>query len=124
MIHDAFNTLETQGGIPAYLPGTGVRGHNQYGIPERNLMPQVILKFPFFQNLKKEIENIGMGLLDLIEQHHTVGPPPDLFGEKTALFVPHVPRRGSDQTGDIMLLHKVGHIYPDQGVFVPEKEFR
>ena len=57
-----------------------------------------------------------MGLLDLIEENHRVGTAADLLRQLACLIIAHIAGRRTDQLGDGMLLHILGHIQPDQGV--------
>ena len=65
-----------------------------------------------------------MGLLDLVEEHHGERLAADLLGQLAALLVPHVPRRGTEEPGDGVLLLVLGHVQRDQGVLVTEQELR
>ena len=42
------------------------------------------------QDLKHHVEDVRVGLLNLIEQHHCVGPPPDGLCQLAALVVAHI----------------------------------
>ena len=70
------------------------------------------------QDLKQNVEHIGVGLLHLIEEHHTVGLAAHCFGELAALVIPHISRRGTDETGHREFLHVFGHIDAHQVVFI------
>jgi hypothetical protein len=63
-----------------------------------------------------------VGLLDLVEQDHGVGAPPNGLCELTALLVANVSRRSADQTGDRVLLHVLGHVDADHGLLGVEHE--
>ncbi len=75
------------------------------------------------QHLEQDVEHVGMGFLDLVEQDHPVGPAADGLGELAALFIPHISRRGADQPGYGVALHVLGHIHPQQGILIVEQEF-
>ena len=62
-----------------------------------------------------------MRLFHLVEKNDRVGTASDRFGELTALVVADVSRRRPDQTGDRELFHILGHIDPDQVLFVVEQ---
>ncbi|CAN4008419.1 hypothetical protein BFDFBN_BFDFBN_17690, partial [Dysosmobacter welbionis] len=66
------------------------------------------------QDLEKDVQHIGMGLLNLVEEDHGVGLAADLLCQLARLVIPHVARRGAHQTGDGVLLHELRHIQPDQ----------
>ena len=63
-----------------------------------------------------------MGLLDLVEQHHRIGPPPDRFCELPAFLVADIARRGADQPRDRVPLLVLAHVDADHGPFVVEQE--
>ena len=62
-----------------------------------------------------------MGLLDLVEQDHLVGAPPDGFSQNAAFLVADIARRGADEARDGMLLHVFRHVDSDQRPFVVEQ---
>ena len=71
---------------------------------------------------KQHVEDVGVGLLDFVEQHHGVGPAADLLGQLAAFLEADVARRGADQPADVVLLHVLAHVDLDQGVLVAEHE--
>ena len=76
----------------------------------------------FFHDLQQHVEDVGVGLLDFVEQHDGVGPAADLLGQLAAFLVADVARRGADQPADVVLLHVLAHVDLDQGVLVAEHE--
>ncbi len=74
------------------------------------------------EDLQQRVEDVGMGLLDLVEQHDRVGTAADGLGELAALLVAHVTRRRPDETGNRVLLHVLGHVELDERVLVAEEE--
>src|SRR5438034_720456 len=75
-----------------------------------------------FEHLQQDVEDIGMGLFDLVEEHDRVRIPLDLFGQLTALLVANVPGRRPDELRYRVLLHVLGHVESDQGVVAAEQE--
>ena len=65
-------------------------------------------------DLQQQIEDIGMRLLDLIEQQHAVRMFGDRFGEQTALVKAHVARRCADEARDRVPLHVFRHVEADE----------
>ena len=59
-----------------------------------------------------------MGLLHLIEQHHTVRTAADGLGQLAALLVAHISRRRADQAADAEFLHVFRHIDTDHVLFI------
>ena len=74
------------------------------------------------EDLEQDVEDVGMGLLDLIEQDDLVGPPPDRLGQLAAFVVADVAGRCADQSRDRELLHVLAHVDPDHRVLVVEQE--
>src|SRR5215216_3669723 len=77
-----------------------------------------------FKNLQQDVEDVGMRLLDFVEQDDRVRIALHLFGELTTLFVPDVSRRRSDQLRDGVLLHVFRHVKANQRVLAAEQELR
>ena len=61
-------------------------------------------------HLQQDVEQILMGLLDLIEQQNRVGIFANALDEQPALVVTHITGRGSDQTRHRVLLHVLAHV--------------
>ena len=60
---------------------TNVRRHDHKRVLEVDGASFGIGQATIFQELKEQVEDIRVGLLDLIEQHHGVGPTTHGFGE-------------------------------------------
>src|ERR1700693_16229 len=56
------------------------------------------------------MEDVGVRLLDFVEQDDTIRTAPDRFGELAAFFVADVAWRGADQSRDGILLHVLRHV--------------
>ena len=63
-----------------------------------------------------------MGLLDLVEQHHRVGPTAHRLGELAALVVADIAGRGADKPCDGMLFAVLAHVDPNHRAFIVEQE--
>ena len=57
------------------------------------------------KNLQQNVEDVGMGLFDLIEKNHGIGCAPHTLGQLTAFFVANVSRGRADETRNRVLLH-------------------
>ncbi|VUX33552.1 Uncharacterised protein [Bifidobacterium pseudocatenulatum] len=75
------------------------------------------------QHLQQRVEDIRMGLFDLIEQHHGERLATHFLGEFAALFVADVSRRSTKQARSRILLGEFGHVDTNQRVLVVEQEF-
>ena len=101
-----------------------VRGHDDHAIAEVHLATERIGQVPVFENLQEHVHDVGVRLLDFVEQHHRVRPAPHALGQLAALFVPHIARRRTDQPRDIEFLHVLAHVELDQRFLVAKHEFR
>src|SRR3954447_1247175 len=75
--------------------------------------PLAVRQPPVVHQLQERVEDVGVGLLDLVEQHHRVGPPPHRLGQLAALLVADVAGRRADQPRHRVLLHVLGHVEAD-----------
>ena len=76
------------------------------------------------QDLQQHIEDVGMGLLYLVKEHHRIGLTPYGLGQLSALVIAHVSRRRSKEPRYRILLHVFAHIYTDHIVFIVKKRCR
>ena len=104
---------QTCGGLVA---AARIGGHADDGVGEIHGAALGIVDLALVQDLQQDIHHIGMGLFDLIEQHHAVRAAADLFGQLTRLLVAHIARRGTDHAGHSVLFHILAHIQPDQRI--------
>ena len=65
-----------------------------------------------------------MGFLDFIKQYDLIGTPSHRFGKSAALLIAHITGRGTNQTGNGVLLHVLAHVNPQEGALVVEEECR
>ncbi len=66
-------------------------------------------------DLEQNVEQIGVGLLDFVEQEHGVGVLANGVGEQAALFEAHVSRGRADESGHGVLLHVLAHVEAQEG---------
>ena len=104
--------------------GADVGRHDHDRVLEVDAIAQTIREMAVLEHLQQDVEDVGMRLLDLVEQHHGVGIALDLLGELAALFVADVSGRRANQLGDRMLLHVLGHVEANERVFAAEEELR
>ena len=76
------------------------------------------------EDLEQDVEDVGVRLLDLVEQEHRVRTPAHGLGELTRLLVADVPRRGSDEAGHRVPLLELAHVEADHQVLVAEERLR
>ncbi|MNC91999.1 hypothetical protein D3C83_83520 [compost metagenome] len=85
--------LRESDGAPCALLCTGVGGHHQYHIAEVRLAPVGVGELPVVHHLQQDVENIGMRLLDFIQQQHRVGIACHRLGQQAAAIETDVTRR-------------------------------
>ena len=76
---------------------------------------------PVVKHLQQDVEDVGVRLLDFVEQDQRIGPPPHPLGEVAALLVADIARRSADQAGHRVPLHELRHIDPQQGLLAVEQ---
>ena len=76
----------------------------------------------FLEDLQQRVEDVGVRLLDLVEQHDRERLAAHLLGELAALFVADVARRRAEQPRHRVLLGELAHVELDQRVLVAEQE--
>ena len=90
--------------------GTQIGGQDQDGILEVHGTALGIRDATIVQNLQEDVEDIGMGLLHFVEEHHGVGLPANGFRQLAAFLITHIAGRRTDQAGHGELLHILGHV--------------
>ena len=74
------------------------------------------------EHLEQDVEDVAVGLLDLVEQDDRVGPAADRLGEPAAFLVADVAGRGADQPGDVVPLAELAHVEADHRRLAVEEE--
>ena len=96
----------TNSGLKRSIGSPGqVRRHDQHDVGEVDRAALAVGEPAVVEQLQQDVEHVGVGLLDLVEQHHRVGPAPDGLGELAALVVADVARGRADEPADRVLLH-------------------
>src|SRR2546428_142259 len=99
-----------------------VAGHDDHDVLEVDRAAVAIGETPVVEDLQEDVEDVGVRLLDLVEQEHGVRTPADRLRELTALLESDVPGRRADEASDGVLLHVLGHVETDQGLLIVEKK--
>ena len=94
--------------------GAEVAGHDDDGVAEVDGPALRVGEPAVVQHLEQDVEHIGVGLFDLVEQQHRVGLAPYRLGELAALLVADVAGRRSDEPGDGVPFLVFAHVGPDQ----------
>ena len=99
-----------------------VRRHDDDGVPEVDRAALRVGEPAVVEDLQQDVEDVGMRLLDLVEQDHGVRAAAHGLGELPALLVADVARRRADQPRDGVLLHVLGHVDAHHRLLVVEQE--
>ena len=93
-----------------------VRGHDQDGVLEVDRAALAVGQATVVHHLQEHVEDVGVGLLDLVEQHDRVRAAAHGLGQLAALVVADVAGRRADEARDGVLLHVLGHVDADHRV--------
>ena len=77
---------------------------------------------PVLEDLEERVEDVGVGLFDLVEEHDRERLAPHGLGELTAFVVTDVAGRRTDEPRDRVLLHVLRHVELDHRGLVTEQE--
>ena len=106
----------------AQITGAEVRGHDQHGVAEVDRTALAVGEPALLEDLQQRVEHVGVGLLDLVEQHDRERLAAHGLGELATLVVADVARGRADEAADRVLLHVLGHVEADQRRLVAEQE--
>ena len=96
-------------GHPQLFAG-GVRRHDDDRVLEVGGTSLVVRQPAVVQHLQQNVEHVGVGLLNLVKQHHAVGLAAYSLCQLTTLVVAYVARRRTHQSRDGMLLLVFRHV--------------
>lgn len=100
-----------------------VAGEDDDGVFEVHSAALTIGETSVIEELEEDVEYVGVGFFDFVEQDDAVWASADDFGELTTFFVPNISRGGTDEASDGVFLAVFGHIDAHHGAFVIEQEF-
>ena len=84
-------------------------------MPEVGLAAVVVGQGGVVHDLEQDVVDVGVGLLDLVEQQDGVRGAADRVGQQAALVEADVARRRADQPGHGVLLHVLAHVEAGKG---------
>jgi hypothetical protein len=113
---------EADRGVPLELLRPDVARHDDHGVAEVDAAPLRIGQVPVLQDLKEDVEDLRVRLLDLVEQHHAVALATNRLGQLAALVVADVAGRGTDEPGHVVALHELAHVDLHERVLGAEHE--
>ena len=103
---------------------TDVARHDDHGVAGSREAAARVGEPTVVEHLQEDVEDVGMRLLDLVEEHHAVGSPPHRLGEEAALVAVDVAGRRAEQPRDRVLLHELAHVEARQRGLVVEEKLR
>src|SRR5450830_959965 len=98
-----------------------VAGHYDDRVAEVNRTALAVRQAPVVQDLQQDVEHVGVGLLDLVQQDDRVRMPAYGLCQLPALFIANVSGRRADETADTEFLHVFAHVDADHAVLVVEQ---
>ena len=101
------------GGL-ARSDGARVGRHDQDDVAEVDRLAVVVGELAVVHDLQKDVEQVRMRLLDLVEQQHAVRMLVDAVGQQAALVETDVAGRRADQAAHRVLLHVFRHVEAQQ----------
>ena len=103
------------------LASAHVGRHDDHGVAEVDRLALAIGQAALLQHLQQDVEDIGVRLLDLVEQHDRVRVTTNGLGELAALVVTDVTRRATDELGDLELATELGHVEADERILAAKE---
>src|SRR5918992_4058832 len=102
--------------------GANVTGHDDHAILEIHSTPMAISQPSVVHYLEQDIEHVRMGLLNLVKEHHRIGPSPYCLSQLSPLFITYVPWGSADEPGHGVLLHVLRHVQTHHGGLIIKEE--
>ena len=99
-----------------------IGGQDDHGVAEVDGAPVAVGQPPVVEHLQQQVEDVGMGLLDLVEEDHLIGAAAHRLGQRTGFLIADIAGRRADQAGDGVLLHVFRHVDTDHRRLVVEQE--
>ena len=112
--------VEAHEGVPLQDVRPDVGGQDEDGVAEIDRAAERVGQAAVLQDLQEQLDDVRVGLLDLVEEHDGVGLAADLLGQLAALLVADVARGRADEAGDGELLHVLRHVDLDDRVGLAE----
>ena len=92
----------------------GIGGEDEHHVAEVGLAADVVGEGGVVHHLQQQVEDVGVGLLDLVEEEHGVGGLADRLGEEPTLVEAHIARGGADEPRDGVLLLVLRHVEAEE----------
>src|SRR5580658_2308896 len=112
----------TAGTEPCQDLGAGIGRGQDHGIGEVDQLPVAVFEHALVEHLVEDLQHIGMGLLDLVEQQHAIGAALDRFGQHSAAAVADIAGRGTFEAGNAVRLLVLRHVDGDERIPAAEQQ--
>ena len=124
--HDLVDAIQELRAEPVaqLVRGADVRGHDDHGVAEVDRAALTVGQASVVEHLQEDVEDLGVRLLDLVEEDDGVRAAADGLRELSALLVADVAGRRTDEPGDGVPLLVLGHVEPHHRSLVVEHELR
>lgn len=100
--------------------GANVAGHDDDGVGEVRRTAAPIGKAAVIKDLQQQIEDVGMGLLHLVEQQHGVGTPSHCLRQEPSLLTIGIADGCTNQPLRHVALHEFANVEPGECLLVVE----
>ena len=97
-----------------HIRRASIRRHDEDDVAEIDLLAVVVGQFAVVHHLQQDVVEIGMRLLDLVEQQHAMRMLIDAIGQEPALVEADIAGRRADQAADGVPLHIFRHVEAQQ----------
>src|SRR5919112_6294421 len=94
-----------------YTLCTHVGGHNDDRVLEVHRAPLGVSEPPIIEDLEQDVEDVRVGLLDLVQEQDRVGTPANRLRKLAGLLVADVAWGSADEPTDRVPLLELTHIY-------------
>src|SRR5215208_7330060 len=110
-------------GVRLYPLCAHVGGHDDHRLLEVHRPALRVCQTSVVEDLQKDIEDVGVSLLYLVQEQDAVGTAPDTLGELACLLVADVAGRGPNQAAHRVPLLELAHVDANHGRLLAEEGF-
>src|SRR4029077_10297487 len=105
---------EAQPGVGLELLRPEVAGHDDDAVAEVDSTALGVREVSVLEDLEEDVEDLGMGLLDLVEEDDRVVLATDSLGQLATLVEADVARGCTHEPAHVVALPELAHIYLDE----------
>ena len=126
LVHDAglrvVEAVFALGPCGGELRRADVRGHDEHRVLEVHGAALAVGEAAVVEHLQEHVEDVGVRLLDLVEEHDGIRAAANGLGELAAFIEADVARRRADEASDGVALHVLAHVDAHHRGLVVEEE--